>query len=60
MDIGFPYGDVVEDENTISRDNGNFRWISPYKIEMGQFKILIDRRLTSPPQPVSLNLYQVI
>jgi len=27
MDIGFPYGDVVENENTISRDNGNFRWI---------------------------------
>jgi hypothetical protein len=30
MVIGFPSVDVVEDESDISRNNGNFHWISPY------------------------------
>jgi hypothetical protein len=44
MVIGFPYGDVVENENTISRDNGNFRWISTASVrQMVAVRVLIGK-----------------
>ena len=34
-------------------------WISPYRTPLGQVKIPLDRRLTSPPQHVFLTLFRV-